>query len=247
MGLTLYDIIKNIINESVSGDEVLDAIHNKRYVRIKYDDGEPPRKGIDKGNPKGSRVILPMAYGTTKAGNPVVRAFQWNGNSRRGAPKWKFFRLDRITSWKPFRKQFSAPPDDLYNYTGDRGMGSFVDNAKFDFNTQGDIDIARQKDVTAAPKVSVKNTQGPIAAGQQLRKNVYTSQPNSKKYAQVAKNVDQTDKKSDDYWKLFDLADAERTINQKGPIKNDNDSYEDEYDIEDIDFDNNDFDLNNRR
>ena len=111
MGLTLYDIIKHIINESVSGEEVLDAIHNKKYVRIKYDDGKPAMKGVDKGNPKGSRVILPMAYGTTKAGNPVVRAFQWNGNSRRGAPKWKFFRLDRITSWKPFRKQYSAPPD----------------------------------------------------------------------------------------------------------------------------------------
>ena len=245
MGLTLYDIIKHIINESVSGEEVLDAIHNKRYVRIKYDDGKPAMKGFDKGNPKGSRVILPMAYGTTKAGNPVVRAFQWNGNSRRGAPKWKFFRLDRITSWKPFRKQFSAPPDDLYNYTGDRGMGSFVDNAKFDFNTQGDIDVARQGDIMAAPKVSVKNTQGPIAGGQQLKKNVYTSQPNSKKYTQYSKNINQTPKKDDDYWKLFDLADAERTMNQQGPIKND--SYDNEYDVDDIDFDNNDFDINNRR
>ena len=245
MGLTLYDIIKHIINEGVSGEEVLDAIHNKRYVRIKYDDGKPPMKGIDKGNPKGSRVILPMAYGTTKAGNPVVRAFQWNGNSRRGAPKWKFFRLDRITSWKPFRKQYSAPPDDLYNYTGDRGMGSFVDNAKFDFNTQGDIDVARQSDTMTAPKVSVKNTQGPIAGGEQLRQSVYTSQPNSKKYAQVAKNIGQTPKKDDEYWKLFDLADAERTMNQKGPIKND--SYDNEYDVDDIDFDNNYFDINNWR
>ena len=245
MGLTLYDIIKHIINESVSPDEVLNAIHNRRYVRIKYDDEKPPMKGFDKGNPKGSRVIMPMAYGTTKAGNPVVRAFQWNGNSRRGAPKWKFFRLDRIQRWKPFKKQFSAPPNDLYNYAGDRSMGHFVDNAKFDFNTQGDIDVARQSDVITAPKVSVKNTQGPIAGGQQLRKNVYTSQPKSKKYAQFAKNIDQTAKKDDDYWKMFDLADAERTMNQKGPIKND--SYEDEYDIEDIDIDNNDFDLKNLR
>jgi hypothetical protein len=244
MGLTLFDIIKNIINESVSNDEVLDAIHNRRYVRIKYDDEKPPMKGIDKGNPKGSRVIMPMAIGTTKAGNPVVRAFQWNGNSRRGAPKWKFFRLDRITSWKPFKKQFTAPPDDLYNYTGDRSMLSFIDNAKFNFNTQGDIDTARQSDKLTAPKVSVKNTQGPIAGPQQLKKNVYTSQPNSKKYAQVSKNIDQTPKKDDDYWKLFDLADAEKQLNPQGPIQ----SYDDnEYDIEDIDFDNNDFDLNNRR
>jgi hypothetical protein len=245
MHLTLYDIIKGILNESVSSDEVLDAIRNKKYVRIRYDDTKPPLKGIDKGDPKGSRVIMPMAYGTTKAGNPVVRAFQWNGNSRRGAPKWKFFRLDRITSWKPFRKQFTAPPDDLYNYTGDRSMGSFIDNSKFDFNTQGDIDAARQGDKLTAPKVSVRNTQGPISAAQQIKKNVYTSQPNSKKYNQYAKNIDQTEKKDDDYWKMFDLADAEKTLNQKGPVKTD--SYEDEFDVDDIDFNNNDFDINNRR
>ena len=241
MGLTLFDIIKNIINESVSNDEVLDAIHNRRYVRIKYDDGMPDGKG----NPKGSRVIMPMAVGTTKAGNPVVRAYQQNGNSRRGAPKWKYFRLDRITSWIPLNKHFSAPPDNLYNYTGDRSMLSFIDNAKFGFNTQGDIDVGRMKNIANGPKISTKNTAGPVSAGQQWKKNVYTSQPNSKKYAQIAKNIDQTGKKNDDYWKMFDLADAEKQLNQQGPIQSyDNDN---EYDIDDIDFDNNEFDLNNRR
>jgi hypothetical protein len=44
---------------------------------------------------------------------------------------------------------------------------------------------------------------------------------------------------------MFDLADAEKTLNQKGPVKTD--SYEDEFDVDDIDFNNNDFDINNRR
>ena len=44
---------------------------------------------------------------------------------------------------------------------------------------------------------------------------------------------------------MFDLADAEKQLNQQGPIQSyDNDN---EYDIDDIDFDNNEFDLNNRR
>jgi hypothetical protein len=49
---------------------------------------------------------------------------------------------------------------------------------------------------------------------------------------------------------MFDLADAERALNQKGPVKTD--SYEDEFDVDDVDFDdidfnNNDFYINNRR
>ena len=131
INLTLYDIVKNLLKEDVSSDEVLNAIRGKYHVRINYDDGMEDNGG----NPKGSRVIQPMALGTTKKGYPVVRAFQVSGNSRRGAPKWKFFRLDRVTSWRPMRnKRFLNTPDDAYgeyNKTGDRTMQTFVDNAKF--------------------------------------------------------------------------------------------------------------------
>ena len=99
ISLKLCDIVKNLLKEDVSSDEVLDAIRNKYHVRISYDDDMPDNGG----NPKGSRVIQPMAIGTTKKGYPVVRAFQVSGNSRRGAPQWKFFRLDRVTSWSPMR------------------------------------------------------------------------------------------------------------------------------------------------
>lgn len=241
MKLTLADIIKGIITEDVSTDEVLDAIHNKRYVKIKYDDGK-------EGNTKGVRVIQPVAVGTTKKGYPVVRAFQTSGSSRKGSPNWKFFRLDRITKWRPYKtKTFKFLPDESfgkYNTVGDKTMGSFIDNAKFgdedNFISPREREQRKWDAIMNGPKLSTKNIQGPIAAPQQRKQNVYTSHPNSEKWKQFAKNVDNTEKKGEDFWKLFDLADAERNIQNTRPIYN-NSYDEDYYDIDDVDFDENNF------
>ena len=99
--MTLQERTKLFLNENVDSDSVLQAIKNKYKVRIRYDDNM-----ADNGNnSKGSRVIMPMAIGTTKKGYPVVRAWQEGGSSRRGIPKWKFFRLDRIKSWTPLKNK----------------------------------------------------------------------------------------------------------------------------------------------
>lgn len=243
--LTLENIIKSLINEDVSSNEVLDAINQKYFVRIKYDD---EKKGGGVGNPKGSRVIQPMAIGTTKKGYPVVRAFQLDGNSRKGAPNWKFFRLDRIVSWKPMpNKHFSAPPDPSYgeyNTVGDKTMGTFFDNAKFD-NFISPLDLVRNQRNT--PKISAKNVQGPIQADKQWKRNVYTSQPNSKKYAQYARNIDDTsneiDRFNDDIWSA---AERERDMqNQQGPITQSYDN--NEYDIDDVDYNEDEFTQNKNK
>lgn len=255
IGLTLYDIVRGLIKEEVSNDEVLDAIDNKYHVRIRYDDG----LGDGGNNPKGSRIIQPVALGTTKKGYPVVRAFQINGNSRRGAPKWKFFRLDRVTSWRPMRnKKFFAPPDPSYgeyNRVGDRTMGTFIDNAKFD-----DIDNplvrarAERYGIMNAPKVSSKNVQGPIVANQQWKKNVFTSQPNSKKYAEYASNVNKSSNKDSDYWSDYEKALQQANMQndvpkpdeyRSGPVRNSDN--EDLYDVENVDFDINNFVKNNNK
>jgi hypothetical protein len=245
MKITLRDRIKPFLNEAIDSDSVLNAIRQKNIVRIKYDDEQEDNGG----NPKGSRVIMPMAIGTTKKGYPVVRAFQQGGGSRRGVPKWKFFRLDRITSWRPLnnKKFFQAP--DGYNPNGDRTMGTFIDNAKFDDfisplerqrqQFKNDVKMGRQK----------QNQNGPIQqprVTQQWKKNVYTSQPNSKKYDMIRRNIDTTPKKDEDFWKLFDLNDAERemTQNQQGPVTNQQD---DDYDSNDVDYNENDYINNNRR
>lgn len=247
MRLTLHDIIKHLLSEQVSSDEVLDAIHGQYHVRIKYDDGMEDNGG----NSKGSRVIQPFAVGTTKKGYPVVRAFQINGNSRRGAPKWKFFRLDRITSWKPMRnkKFFTAPNSSFgeYNKTGDRTMGDFIDNVKFPdmSDTLNQVRATRQS-AASAPKVSTKNATGPIAANQQWKKNVFTSQPNSKKYANIAKNVNQTGEKENDYWADYERAKQQANMQNQapkpqepktGPISYD----ENDYDVNDVDYNENNF------
>ena len=249
ISLKLCDIVKNLLNEDVSSDEVLDAIMGKYHVRITYDDGMPDNGG----NPKGNRVIQPMALGTTKKGYPVVRAFQVNGNSRRGAPKWKFFRLDRVTSWRPMKnkKFFTAPPDSYgeYNRTGDRTMGTFFDNAKFgDMSDPLERARAERQQIANAPKISTKNVKGPISANQQWKKNVYTSQPNSEKYAQFASNVDKTGEKTNDYWADYEKAIQQTNIQNQvpkpeqspsGPIRNSYD--EDFYDVNDVDFNENNF------
>ena len=127
MKITLRDRIKPFLNEEIDSDSVLRSIRNKNKVRIKYDD----QMEDNGGNSKGTRVIMPMAIGTTKKGYPVVRAWQEGGGSRRGVPKWKFFRLDRITSWQPLKnKKFFQAPNG-YNPNGDKTMGTFIDNAKF--------------------------------------------------------------------------------------------------------------------
>lgn len=236
-----------LLNEEVAFNAVLDAIQNKYQVRIRYDDGQTDNAG----NAKGSRVIKPFAIGTTKKGYPVVRAFQEGGGTRRGAPKWKFFRLDRITSWTPMRnkKFFEAPPSSFgeYNLTGDKTMGTFYDNAKFDdfispldrerMQYQNDVKVGQQQNTSKGPVQQPRVTQ-------QWKKNVYTSQPNSRKYDMIRQNIENTPKKGEDFWRLFDLNDAEKALTepQKGPVTTNKG-----YDSDEVDFDENDYLNNNRR
>ena len=136
------DIFKRLLRESMytygspDPQTVQDAIANKNYVRIRYDDED---YGSRIGTKKNSRLIMPVALGISKAGNPVLRAFQINGGTRRGIPKWKLFRLDRIKNWATMsKKQFHQTPDELgydnafpFNKYGDKSMRSVSKLADF--------------------------------------------------------------------------------------------------------------------
>lgn len=89
-----------LISESASADEINGAIDGMHPAKIKYDSD-------DKGEATGYRHIYPVAYGLTKAGNPVVRAYQVGGDTTSVKPGWKFFRTDRIISWKTLSRKFS--------------------------------------------------------------------------------------------------------------------------------------------
>ena len=195
--INLYEILQKVLNESVGSNEVSDAITNHNYVEITYVDEDS--------NAPGRRLIQPYAYGLSMANNPILRAFQMEGDTLRGEPHWKTFRLDRITSWNPRRQTFNVPPPMQgynthdYNESGDGSMSVIYVQAQFDDtkDTLGQV-RAKTKFVKNAPKISSKNTQGPIpTASQQWKKNVFTSQPNSQKYAQYAKNIKDTEKDID--------------------------------------------------
>ena len=80
-----------LIREDASVDAINNAVNNMHPVRIVYNGPS--------GTGNGERVIYPVAYGVSTAGNPVVRAFQPQGSTSSEVPAWKFFRLDRIKRW----------------------------------------------------------------------------------------------------------------------------------------------------
>ena len=93
-------------------DAVVNAIENMHPARISYDGPEQ--------NGKGERIIYPVAYGTSTAGNPVVRAFQPQGSTSSEVPAWKFFRLDRIKSWRNDNSRTFNPSElNGFNENGD--------------------------------------------------------------------------------------------------------------------------------
>jgi hypothetical protein len=100
---------------TVSG--VNDAINNLTPVEIRY-------TPVDKNNQAvGRRIIYPVAYGLTKAGNPVIRAFEPYGDTHTKVPAWKFFLLSGIRQWRPLsKKSFKGETLTGFNPDGDESM-----------------------------------------------------------------------------------------------------------------------------
>lgn len=114
-----------LLLEDVSVNNIMNAINGMHPVWITYND----EKG---GGGKNRRLIYPVAYGKTTAGNPVIRAFQPQGSSKRGLttppndrelPKWKFFRTDRIKFWRTVNSRIYNENDLVgFNEDGDKSM-----------------------------------------------------------------------------------------------------------------------------
>lgn len=127
--MKLYNLFENLILEGASNQQVIDAIDGKYRVNIHY--------AGDDNTAAGKRHIEVYALGSTKGGNPVIRAFQLFGDTKTIIPEWKLFRLDRITRWEPTNMRFYQPVSDRdnsippYNHAGDRSMIGSVYNAKF--------------------------------------------------------------------------------------------------------------------
>ena len=126
--MKLYNIAKSLILEIASINSIVDAIKNKKIIIIFYDGDEPGGRGL--------REIEPVCFGYSKAGNPVLRAWDEEGASHTGykgeqpLPGWRLFRADKILSFKPSGEKFTtAKPG--YNLNGDKSMTRVIINARF--------------------------------------------------------------------------------------------------------------------
>ena len=101
-----------LIREDASVDAINNAVNNMHPVNSVYNG--PSGAG------NGERVIYPVAYGLSTAGNPVVRAFQPQGSTSSEVPAWKFFRLDRIKKWENDNSRTFNPAElNGFNENGD--------------------------------------------------------------------------------------------------------------------------------
>jgi len=127
--MKLYNTIKSLILEIASIDSIVNAIKNKDKVIIYYDGDEPGGRGL--------RSIEPVCFGYSKAGNPVLRAWDDEGASHTAykgeqpLPGWRLFRVDKIQSFKPSGEKFTTPKPG-YNFNGDKSMTRVIINAVFD-------------------------------------------------------------------------------------------------------------------
>lgn len=106
---------------------VNDAINNLQAVEIRY-------TAVDKNNQAvGRRIIYPVAYGLTKAGNPVIRAYEPYGDTHTKVPAWKFFLLNGIRKWRPLKnKTFQGEKLEGFNPDGDLSMSVVYNIANVD-------------------------------------------------------------------------------------------------------------------
>ena len=126
--MKLYNTVKSLILEVASIDSIVSAIKNKNKIIIYYDGDEPGGRGL--------RNIEPVCFGYSKAGNPVLRAWDEEGASHTAykgeqpLPGWRLFRVDKIQSFKPSGEKFNEPKPG-YNPRGDKSMTRVIINAVF--------------------------------------------------------------------------------------------------------------------
>ena len=127
--MKLYNTVKSLTLEVASIDSVVSAIKNKDKIIIYYDGDEPGGRGL--------RNIEPVCFGYSKAGNPVLRAWDEEGASHTAykgeqpLPGWRLFRVDKIQSFRPSGDKFNQPKPG-YNPRGDKSMTRVIINAVFD-------------------------------------------------------------------------------------------------------------------
>lgn len=143
-------IYKKVLQEArASEGKIEQAIDRHNLVVIRYNThGEHVAMA--------NRLCGVFAYGTTKAGNPCIRVFEYEGDTTTFVPGWKLIRLDRILAWFPTKRTVSSPPNELFNPNGDNSMSMVYKVAKFEGATPS---ISIPKGTTPTTASTVKTGQ----------------------------------------------------------------------------------------
>jgi predicted DNA-binding transcriptional regulator YafY len=126
--MKLKNILKELITEIASREDLIDCIKNKKICIIYYEGDEPGGRGL--------REIEPVCLGVSKAGNTVLRAWDNEGASHTAykgeqpLPGWRLFNVNKISSIKPTGELFTQMKPG-YNINGDKSMVSIIINSKF--------------------------------------------------------------------------------------------------------------------
>ena len=126
--MKLYNTFNQLILEVASRDQIFNAIRDRRVCVIYYEGDEPGGRGL--------RVIEPVAFGLSKKGNAVLRAWDREGASHKAylgkkpLPSWRFFRIDKMEFIRPTQETFDTPRPN-YNPNGDKSMERLIINAVF--------------------------------------------------------------------------------------------------------------------
>tara|TARA_R110000851_G_scaffold158676_2_gene301740 strand:+ start:3523 stop:3921 length:399 start_codon:yes stop_codon:yes gene_type:complete len=99
----LYNLYEQVILETASMQQAMDAITKHHTVNIKYDNGK------DDGTSNMKRYCEVYNLGTTKNLHQAVRVYQLSGPGKRG---WKTFILEKISEWNATNFKFYSKISD---------------------------------------------------------------------------------------------------------------------------------------
>ena len=195
--INLYEILQQVLNESINPDSINDAINNKYRLLINYDD--------EKYHATGVRLVEPYVLGYTKAGNLAFRGYQYEGDTVRGVPKWKLFRLDRVISYKPTKQIFNVEPREngwnaeAYNNNGDGSLVSILNQVSFN-NEKEELYSPNNRLNTLRKKTDVMKKSTPINISQMQ------NQPKPNDGGPITNNVTKSvsDKNTPEFQRMLD-------------------------------------------
>ena len=118
---------KQLFYESAKPDEletIKKSIKNRNTILFYYEGDNKIAKGF--------RWVEPVAFGFSKDGNGLLRAFQIKDKPSKSGhkPSWRLFRTDKIKKVSTSLKKFNKPRKG-YNPNGDKCIHDVIINSKF--------------------------------------------------------------------------------------------------------------------